>query len=326
MPTETPPHASSRARPARPALAVALLGACALLSEASAADAVRLRYGFKPQAAYEQALGLNLTMTIDPASVPAPLLTLLQSMTGEIKQEVTSKARLQTKTRNADGSLPFEYKIVEAKGTLTQGGQTRPIPSLEQAAAKPPSQGHVSADGRQAILDASDTATEGIPKRVRERVADSLPVLPDKELRPGETFETKTTMTLPGPSGKGERQVQAVWLYTLKTVTRKEATFDVKQTLPEGAAMTVGQGQKMEMAGGGKGSAVFDLANGAFRSIQVDLDLTMTVDVPLPAGLTMSPDASPGTGTQPGTTGGAPAPTRIKVLVRGPMTMTLGPA
>ena len=326
MRTNTMRLTRSSARSVRSGGAIAVLAACALLSEASAADSVRLRYGFKPQAGYEQALGLNLTMTFDPASVPAPLLALLQSMTGEIKQEVTSKARLQTKTRNADGSLPFEYKILEAKGTLTQGGQTRAIPSLDKAAEKPPSQGHVSADGRQAILDAADTTTEGIPKRVRERVADSLPVLPDKDLRPGDTFETKTTMTLPGPSGKGERQVQAVWLYTLKTLTRKEATFDVKQTLPEAASMTVGQGQKMEMAGGGTGSAVFDLANGTFRTIQVDLDLTMTVDVPLPAGLTMNPDGSSGTGTQGQATGGVPAPTRIKVLVKGPMTMTLGPA
>jgi hypothetical protein len=39
----------------------------------------------------------------------------------------------------------------------------------------------------------------------------------------------------------------------------------------------------------------------------------------------MNPDGSSGTGTQAGTTGGTPAPTRIKVLVKGPMTMTLGP-
>jgi hypothetical protein len=318
------PRTSRSASPRTRAIAVVGLS-LAFLSQASAADSVRLRYGFKPQTAYEQALGLNLTMTFDPASVPAPLLTLLQSMTGEIKQDVTSKARLQTKPRNADGSLPFEYKILEAKGTMTQGGQTRPIPALDQAAGKPPSQGHVSADGRQAILDATETSTEGIPKRVRERVADSLPVLPDKDLRPGDSFETRTTMTLPGPSGKGERPVEAVWIYTLKTLTRKEATFDVKQTLPEAASMTVGQGQKMEMAGGGTGSAVFDLASGTFRSIQVDLDLTMTVDIPLPAGLALGPDANSGAGTQGGTTGGAPAPTRIKVLVKGPMTMTLGP-
>jgi len=319
------PHLLSPRRARRFPAILAVAAGLALLSQASAADSVRLRYGFKPQAAYAQSLGLNLTMTYDPASVPAPLLTLLQSMTGEIKQEVSSKARLQTKTRNADGTLPFEYKIIEAKGTMTQGGQTRPVPALDQAAGKPPSQGHVSADGRQAILDAPETAQEGIPKRVLERVADSLPVLPDKELRPGDSFETRTTMTLPGP-GKGERQVQAVWLYTLKTLTRKEATFDVKQTLPEATSMTVGQGQKAEMSGGGIGSAVFDLANGTFRSLQVDLDLAMTVDVPLPAGLAPAPGPNSGTGTQGGATGSAPAPTRIKVLIKGPMTMTLVPA
>jgi hypothetical protein len=301
-----------------------LAAAAALLSEARPADGVRLRYGFKPSAAYEQTLGLDLAMTFDPASVPGPLLTLLQSMTGEVKQEVTSKARLQTKTRNADGSLPFEYKILEAKGELTQGGRTRSIPALEQAASRPPAEGRVAPDGRQAILDAPGTGTEGIPKRVRERVADSLPVLPEKELRIGDSFETRTSLTLPGPSGKGESQVQAVWVYTLKTLTRKEATFDVKQSLPETASMPAGQGQKLEMAGGGTGSAVFDLASGLFRSIQVNLDLTMAMDVPLPAGLTMGDAGS--TPSKDGSSGSAPAPTRIKVFVKGPMTMTLAPA
>ena len=300
------------------AVALALLAA---VSAAPAADGVRLRYGFKPASAYAQDLGLNLAMSFDPASAPAPLLTLLQSITGDMKQEVTSKARLQTKTRSADGSLPFEYKILEAKGTLTQGGQTRGIPALDQAAGKPPSEGHVAPDGRQAMLDAPAAATEGIPKRVRERIADSLPVLPEKELRVGDSFETRTALTLPGPSGKGERQVQTVWIYTLKTLTKKEATFDVKQTLPDAATMTVGEGQKMEMAGGGTGSAIFDLASGLFRSIVVNLDLTMTVDVPLPAGLAMGSTGS----AADGSTGSAPAPTRIKVLVKGPMTMTLAP-
>jgi len=54
-------------------------------------------------------------------------------------------------------------------------------------------------------------------------------------------------------------------------------------------------------------------------------DSALILEVPLPPGLTMNPDGSSGTGTQAGTTGGTPAPTRIKVLVKGPMTMTLGP-
>jgi hypothetical protein len=309
-------------RTVRRAAAVAAVSA-ALLAEASAADTVRLRYGLKPESAYEQVIGLDLVMNFDPASVPAPLLALLQSMTGEVKQQVSSKARLQTKTRNADGSLPLQYKILEAKGTLIQGGQTKTIPALEQAASKPPAEGRVAADGRRVILDPPPQGTEGIPKRVQERIADSLPVLPEQELKVGDAFETRTAMTLPGPSGKGERQVDTVWVYTLKTLEKKAATFDVKQTIPEGASMATGQGQKLEMAGGGTGSAVFDRASGTFSSIKIDLDLTMTMDVPLPAGLTLG---SGGTTTPnpDGSTG--PVPTRIKVLVKGPMAMTLVPA
>ena len=313
-------HVSSAARSARGAAAVAAIAAT-LLAEASAAETVRLRYGFKPQSTYQQTTGLNLVVNFDPSSVPAPLLALLQSMTGgEVKQDMTSKATLQTKTRNADGSLPLQYKILEAKGTTTQGGQAKPIPALEQAASKPPAEGRVAADGRSLVLDAPPEGTEGIPKRVRERVADSFPTLPDKDLKVGEAFEARTAMSLPGP-GKGERQVEMVWVYTLKTLDQKAATFDVKQSIPEGAPVETRPGQKLEMSGGGTGSAVFDRATGLFSSIKMNLDLTMLVDVPI-SGLTLG---SGGTTSAKPDGSAAPAPTRIKVLAKGPMVMTLAP-
>src|SRR5262245_43190761 len=153
-------------------------------------------------------------------------------MTGEVKQDVTSRAALQTKTRNADGSLPLQYKIVEAKGTATQGGQAKPIPALEQAASKPPAEGRVTADGRSLVLDAPPAGTEGLPKRILERITDTFPTLPEKDLKVGDSFEARTALTLPAP-GKGERAAEMLWLYTLKTLDRKAATFDVKQTVSQ---------------------------------------------------------------------------------------------
>lgn len=300
--------------------AVAAISA-ALLAEASAADTVRLRYGFKPQAAYQQTVGINLVVNVDKTSVPAPLLLLLQSMAGEMKQDVTSKASLQTKTRIADGSLPLQYRIVEAKGTMTQGGQTKPIPAIDQAASKPPADGRVTADLRALLLDAPPEGTEGIPKRVRERVADAFPALPEKELKIGDSFEARTSMTLPAP-GKGERLVEMAWIYTLKALDTKMATFDVRQTVAGADPAQAKAGQKMDVTGGGTGSAIFDRAAGLFSAIKMDLDLTVTADVPLPAGLTLGGGA---TATNPdGTTGSAPL--RIKALVKGPMVMTLAPS
>ena len=293
----------------------------ALLAEASAADTVRLRYGFKPQAAYQQTVGINLVVNVDKSSIPAPLLLLLQSMAGEMKQDVTSKAALQTKTRSADGTLPLQYRIVEAKGTMTQGGQSKPIPAIDQAASKPPADGRVAADGRSLTLDPPPEGGEGIPKRVRERVTDAFPALPDKDLKIGDTFEARTSMTLPAP-GKGERLVEMVWVYTLKTLDTKTATFDVRQTVAEAAPGDARQGQKMDVTGGGTGSAVFDRAAGLFSAIKMDLDLTVSADVPLPAGLTLGGGAA---ATNPDGSGG-PAPLRIKALVKGPMVMTLAPS
>ena len=286
-------------------------------AEAGAADSLRMRYGLKPGAAYDQTFTLNLGMAFDP-STPAALLSLLQSFAGEVRQQVEMKARLETTSGAGDGSLPFTYKVVEAHGSVTHSGQTKPIPSLAEAAAKPPAQGSVAADRRRIELAAPADPKDASQNRVADRLAESLPVLPDKDLAPGQSFETVMNLSLPGPSGK-ERRTEAKWIYTLKSLDPKEAVFDVVQTIPEAAQLQFGQDRSAAMSGGGRGRAVWSRAEGTFTSLHIDTDLTIDLDLPLPAGLILGGSGS-GAG-QPGST--ATAANKVRTRVTGPLEMTL---
>jgi hypothetical protein len=289
---------------------------------AGAADSLRMRYGLKPGTAYDQTFTLNFGMAFDP-STPAALLSLLQSFAGEVKQQVEMKARLETTSGAGDGSLPFTYKVVEAHGSVTHSGQTKPIGSLAEAAAKPPANGSVAADRRRIALAAAADPKDASQNRVADRLAESLPVLPDKDLAPGQSFETVTTLALPGPSGK-ERRTEAKWIYTLKSLDAKEAVFDVVQKIPEAAQLQIGQDKSAAMSGGGTGRAVWNRAEGTFTSLHIDTDMTIDFDLPLPAGLTLG--GSGNSAGQPGGASGSPAPTKVRTRVTGPLEMTLSRA
>jgi hypothetical protein len=301
--------------------ALALLAGLSVATGAGAADSLKMRYGLKPASAYDQTFTLNLGMAFDPKTPPA-LLSLLQSFAGEVKQQLEMKARLETASGAGDGTLPFTYRVVEAHGSVTHSGATKPIPSLADAASKPPANGSIAADRRRITLAAGDPK-DSTQSRVADRLAESLPVLPDKDLAIGQSFETVTTLALPGPSGKDKR-TEAKWTYTLKSLDSKEAIFDVVQAIPEAAQLQLGQDKSAAMSGGGTGRAVWNRATGTFTSLHIDTDMTVDFDLPLPAGLTLGGSGA-GTG-QPGGSGSTPAPNKIRTRVTGPLEMTLAPA
>jgi hypothetical protein len=300
-------------------VAITVLVCLSLAPGAWAADSLRMRYGLKPGSAYDQTFTLNLGMAFD-SSTPAALLSLLQSFAGEVKQQLEMKARLETSSGAGDGSLPFTYKVVEAHGSVTRNGEAKPISSLADAAAKPPAGGSIAADRRRITLAAAADPKDASQNRVADRLAESLPVLPDKDLAPGQSFEAVTTLALPGPSGK-ERRTEAKWIYTLKSLDAKEAVFDVVQKIPEAAQLQIGTDKSAAMSGGGTGRAVWSRAEGAFTSLHIDTDMTLDFDLPLPAGLMIGGSGS-GAGQKDGA-GAAPAGNKIRTRVTGPLEMTL---
>ena len=285
---------------------------------------VTLRYGLKPGTDYQQAASMTLDMTVDPSSLPPGLAPLVQSMASGMKQEIEFKGLLGVKEKTADGATPFAFKVVEARGSFTRGGQTHDVPSVGAAVDRPPLTGKFSADGRRVELDPAAAGEPGGIDRRREQLAQALPELPEKELHVGESFEARVPMHLPSAGGKGDAALDTRWIYTLKSIDGHQASFDVRQVIPESSASSTANGRVLGIAGGATGSATFDLKEGIFTRIALDAALDLTYGVPIPPGVTV-PGAAAAT---PAPKDGAVAPTppviTLKSKLTGPIRIEMG--
>lgn len=280
---------------------------------------VTLRYAMKPGSAYDQAISVALDMKVDPTSLPAGMAGMLQSMVGDIKQEVGLKGRIDVGKKANDGTLPIQYKVVEAHAVLNHAGQVKEMPGVASAADQPPTSGQVSADGRQVTIQAA-TGTDAMPRALHDQFTQAMPALPANALTPGKTFDVMVPMTLFGGLAKGAERANARWTYTLRSVGPEEAQFDVEESLPDNAPVTLSSGQVFHLAGGGKGAATFSLKEGIFTSMALETNVQLTVEVSIPAGLAG--------GAAGGSAAGANAttPLEIRSSIQGPMRMTLAPA
>jgi hypothetical protein len=304
-------------------LASALLGSTGLATPSLAAPgSVVLRYALKPGTAYDQSATMALELRVDPSSLPPAMSGLLQSMVGDMKQEVSLKGRIDVGKKAGDGSLPIQYKVVEARAVLNHAGQIKEMPGVAAAAGQPPSAGQVSADGRQVTIE-SGAGNATLPHALHDQVAQALPTLPAEALTPGKKFDVIVPMTLFGGMAHGAEKANARWTYTLRSIAPDEALFDVQESLPENASMSVSSGPVVHLSGGGKGVATFSLKEGIFTSMTLDTNIQMTVVVSIPAGLA-------GGGATGGAAGGgdagSPSSIEIKSSIQGPISMSLAPA
>jgi hypothetical protein len=304
-------------------LAAALLETAGMAAPSVAAPgSVTLRYAMKPGTAYDQVASMALELRVDPSSLPPAMSGLLQSMVGDMKQEVSLKGRIDVGQKAGDGTLPIQYKVVEARAVLNHAGQIKEMPGVAAAAGQPPSSGQVSADGRQVTIEGgSGNAT--LPHALHDQLTQALPTLPAEALTPGKRFEVIVPMTLLGGVAHGAEKANARWTYTLRSLAHDEAIFDVQESLPDNASMSVSSGPVFHLSGGGKGVATFNIKEGIFTSMTLDTNIQMTVVVSIPAGLV-------GGGATGGAAGagdsGSPSSIEIKSSIQGPISMSLVPA
>jgi hypothetical protein len=308
------------------ALAAALVLAGSVASPA-AAKGVRLRYGLKPSSAYDQQGSIALDLRIDPSTLPEAMAAIARSTLGDVRQEIRIKGRLEVQPRAADGSIPFTFKVVDAMGALVRSGETKPLTGIAAMVGRPAVEARFSADGRRVEFAPAPETPQGRHDRGRDQLAQSLPELPEGELRVGQSFEARVPVVLPGAGGRGEDRVEARWIYTLKAIELGRARFDVRQVLPNATA-TATQGRSYTMAGGAVGTATFDLGEGLFTDISLDADMSMTVNMPMPPGLA-GPGAAPG--AAPGPDGAASGALSAGMLtlgskVTGPIAVTMSRA
>src|SRR5262245_2866352 len=95
------------------ALAAALVLADAAVVAAAGGKGVTLRYGLKPSSTDDQVPSIVLDLKLDPATLPETLAPLVQSLAGEMRQEMTLKGRIDVKPQAKDGTTPFTFSIVE---------------------------------------------------------------------------------------------------------------------------------------------------------------------------------------------------------------------
>jgi hypothetical protein len=303
-------------------LAAALLNAAFAPPLVAAPGSVTLRYTMKPGTAYDQAASMALELRVDPSSLPPAMGGLLQSMIGDMKQEISLKGRIDVGQKAADGSLPIQYKVVEARAVLNHSGQMKEMPGVAAAAGQPPTAGQVSADGRQVTIEGT-AGSDTLPHALHDQLAQALPTLPAGALSPGKKFDVIVPMTLFGSMGHGAEKAIARWTYTLRSLGGDEALFDVQESLPDNASMTLSSGPVFHLSGGGKGAATFSLKEGIFTSMTLDTNIQMTVVVSIPAGL--AGGGPTGAATGPGDAG-PPSPIEIKSSIQGPISMSLAPA
>jgi hypothetical protein len=311
------------------ALSTALVACQARPPAAATGGAIKLRYGLKPTSAYDQHGTIALDLAIDSSTLPAGMAALAQAAMGNVRQEISVKGRLEVQAKAVDGSTPFTYKVVEATGNLVRGSETRPIAAVSSMVGRPPVEGRFSADGRRIEIAPGADAPGAHPDRARDQLAQSLPELPERDLRVGESFESKIPIILPGAGGRSEDRVEARWIYTLKAIEGGKARFDVRQELPKTTA-TASKGRSYSVEGGATGTATFDLGEGMFSDIKLDTDMAMTLSMPMPLGLA-GPGGSAAGGTTPdGSSGasGATAPQNLNLgsKIRGPIAVTMSRA
>jgi len=179
-----------RLRPDRGPLLVAalatLVAAWPIPDAGAAGSGVLLRYGLKPGTGYQQAASMTLDMVVDPSSLPPGLAPLVQSMASGMQQQIEYTGLLELKDRGADGVTPFGFKVVEAHGSFTRGGQKKEVPSVAAAASRPPLTGKFSADGRRVTLDPAAAGDAGGTDHPRAQRGPARPEQPEKALAVGE--------------------------------------------------------------------------------------------------------------------------------------------
>jgi len=275
-----------------PAALAAVLVLAGSMAAPAAAKGVRLRYGLKPSSVYDQQGSIALDLRIDASTLPEAMAAIAKSTIGDVRQEVRIKGRIEVQPRAADGSLPFTFKVVDAAGMLVRDSGTKPLNGISAMVGRPAVEARFSADGRRVEFAPAPDAVQGGHDRARDQLAQSLPELPEGDLRVGQSFEARVPVVLPGVGGRGDDRVEARWIYTLKAIEPGRARFDVRQVLPNATA-TATRGRSYTMGGGASGTAIFDLGEGLFTDISLDADMSMTVHMPMPPGLA-APGAAPG--------------------------------
>jgi len=300
--------------------ALLIAGAAGVPGRSAVDPSIRLRYGLRPGAAYDQTTTLALAMQIKSEGLPEAAATLIQAIVKDSKQDLRLQGRVETGAKGGDGSLPLTYRLVDAKGTLTMGGQTKDLLGDPQRLAGATLGGRLLPDGRTIDLSGGPgDAAHPMPSGVKDRIIQSLPALPDRDIRIGERFEVPGGISLAGLPGGAQGQIEAKCAFTLKSLDDGVAVFDVLQTMSVPSGTSLPGNRTLAVSGGGTGTATYDRREGIFTSLKMEMDVLVTMGM---SGAAVGGDPRLQQ-LPPGTVAEAVS---IKAAVRGPMAVTMARA
>ena len=283
------PSRASRVRLATGA-AVACLVFPWLASSAAAEEGVRLRYGFRPGASYSIQVGLRLTMQTEMQGLP-PEAAGLAELAKDAREEMALRLVLDAGAPADDGATPVTVRVDDVLSKLTVGGQIVQVQGLEERLEGATIlEGKLSRDGRSLTLAPPSAAD--IPDASREMVSlllQSLPSLPDRELRPGDSFEIPARFELPGFGTGAGLDTTGRSIFTLRAVDGGTARFEVRGDAS--ATATGDPSRPMTIKASAQGTAEFDLEEGIFSASRSELAIELGLEMQLPAG--SPPPAAP---------------------------------
>lgn len=302
-------------------LAVAVLAAAAPLASPALAQEsfVKLEYRLHPETVYDQKFSMNMTIKMQMAGLPQQQAAMAGALMQGMTQEMQMALSMDLGALDGQGAMPVTMRVDDVQSAMTVAGQKMPGPPTVSPGTLLMS-GRITPEGK--MLETHIEKLQGVSPDVVDRLMQVMPRLPDKELHIGESFEVPISMTLPIAGREMEMKGQSV--FTLKKIGAGEAAFDVQQSfsMDTGAADASGgetSGMDLQVKGGGHGSAAFDLQEGIFSRMSIDMKLEASVAAMAPsaaaAGGASGDAGQPGGGAQTGKV-------TINIDATGPMEMT----
>lgn len=292
--------------PRLPRCAAALAAASLVLAASTAsAGAVQIQYKFRPGTVYDQAITMTMTIAMEMEGVPEDQAAMAGALGQGMTQEMAMNMAMELGEEGEDGAIPIEIRLEEMTAAMVVAGQRMENP-MGSMAGMTLMKGRISPDGKISGVQAE--GMEGVSPDMLDRLMQFIPEMPARDLQVGDTFEIPVKMSVPIPNAGMDLNGSAV--YTLTSVTGNEASFDLAQKFSLGAdaaAAAEVSGMGMKLTGEGAGTAVFDLEEGIFSRIQVDMKMN--------ADISGTPEADPN--------GPPPATFRMNMTASGPIEMTL---
>ncbi|HXI03761.1 MAG TPA: hypothetical protein VNI57_11360 [Candidatus Saccharimonadales bacterium] len=298
-------------------LAAAALAAVAPLASPVMAQEsfVKLEYRLRPETVYDQKFTMNMTIKMEMAGLPQKQAAMAGALMQGMTQELQMALSMDLGALDGQGAMPVTMRVDDVQSAMTVAGQKMPGPPTVSPGTLLMS-GRITPEGK--MLETHLEKLQGVSPDVVDRLMEVMPKIPDKDLHIGDSFEVPISMTMPIAGSDMEMKGQSV--FTLQKISGGQAAFDVQQdfSMAAGAAGATGgetSGMDLQVKGGGHGSAVFDIEEGIFSRMSIDMKLEASVATAAPSAAAAGDAGQPGGDAQPGKF-------TINIDASGPMEMT----